>query len=106
VAWAFFVQRARDQFFASSRFAANADARLARRDPLDLCHHLAHCRTSPDDVVPPEPPLQIAVFIFKAREAHRILDRKEQLFSRDRLLEKIDSAQARSTHSHFNRGLA
>ena len=106
VARAFFVQRARDQLLARARFAANADARFARGHLLDLRHHLAHRRARPHDLVPPEPPLQIAVFLLEAREAQRVLDREQQLFRRNRLLEKIDGAQPRGAHGHFDGGLA
>ena len=100
------MQRSRDQLFARSRFAANADSRFASRDLPDLGHHVTHRWACPDDVVPPEPPLQIAVFIFKAREAHGVLDREEQFFSGDRLFEEIDGPEASSSHSHLNRGLS
>ena len=102
---AFFVQRARDQLLARSRFAPNADARLARRHVLDLRHHLAHRRACPHDLMPAQPALQIAILFFQARQAQRVLDREQQLFGRDRLFEKIDGAQPRGAHGHFDGGL-
>ena len=69
---AFLVQCARDQFFAGSRFTPNANARFARGHVVDLGHHLAHRRAGPNDLVPAQPPLQIAIFLFEiARAAAR-----------------------------------
>src|SRR6516162_1787310 len=72
---ALFMQCAPDQFFAGARLPANADACFARGYMLDLRHHFLHCRASPNDAMPPQALLQIAILIFEPRQANRILNR-------------------------------
>ena len=103
---AFLVQRAGDQFLAGAGFAADADARLARRNVLDLCHHFAHRRACPNDLMTPQPALQIAVFFFEMFEAQRVFDGQQELFGGDGLLDEIHGAQPSGAHGHFDRGLA
>jgi len=62
---AFFVQRARHQLLPRAGLAQNADARLARRDALDLGHHFLHRRAGPDQFVPAHAAAQIAVFLLE-----------------------------------------
>ena len=103
---ALLMQRPRNQFLPGPRFPANANPRLARRHSFHLRHHLAHRLARPHAVMPPQPPLQIAVLIFEMPQPQRILHRQQQLIRRHRLLEKINRPQPRRFHRHFNRRLA
>ena len=49
---------------------------------------------------------QLAVLVFQTAHAQDIIDSQQQFFRRKRLLQKIDGAQPRSAHGHFNVGLA
>ena len=100
------MQRARDQFLAGAGFAANADARFAGGDVLDLRHHFLHRRARPHDVMPAEAALEVAIFFLEVLQAQRVFDGEQQLFGGDRLLEKIDGAQPRGLHRHFDGGLS
>ena len=103
---AFLVERPRDEFFSRSRLAANADARLAIGHVIHLRHHFAHRGALPDNEVPAEAPFQVAILVFELREMERVVDRDQKFFGGDRLFEKVDGAEARRSHRHFNRGLA
>ena len=98
----FFVQRARDQLLARARFAANANARLARGHLLHLRHHVAHRGARPHNLMPTQPVLQIAVFLLETRQPNGVLHREQQLLGRNRLLEKVHSAQPRGAHGHLD----
>ena len=52
------VNRARDELLAGAGLAEDADARLARRDAIDLRHHAAHRVTRPHDLVAADPTMQ------------------------------------------------
>ena len=99
---AFFVERARDQFLARARFAANAHARLARRHLFDLRHHLAHRRAGPDDVVRPSRCFSSRFSSSSRFRRSGVLNGQQQLVGGDRLLEKIDGAEPRGAYRHLD----
>ena len=65
----FFVDGARDELFASARFAENARARLARRHALNLRDKFFHRRAGAHQFMLSQPVTKFAVFFFKPREA-------------------------------------
>jgi hypothetical protein len=48
---------------------------------------------------------ELAVFIFEARKAEGVFDGHEQLVRRERLFEKVESAEPRRFDGHFDIGL-
>src|SRR6266851_390578 len=98
----FFVDGARDQFFACASFPEDADARLARRDALDLRKQFIHCLARTDQFMFSQAMTQLSVFIFEPRQSQRILHRHEQLIHGKRLLEKIKRAQLGGFHRHLD----
>ena len=105
-AWAFFVQRARHQLFAGAGFAIDADARFACRHALDLRHHAPHGFAGEDQSVLANAGAEILILGFEAGELERVFYGDEKLFSRERLLKKVESAETRSADSHFDVRLA
>src|SRR5581483_9001629 len=55
------VNGARDELLARAGLAENADARLARADPIDLRHHALHGAARPDDLVAADAAPQLPV---------------------------------------------
>ncbi len=53
----------------------------------------------------PQPFFEFAIFLLEMREAQCVIDGEQQLVGRNRLFQKIDGAQARGAHRHFDRGL-
>ena len=105
-AMAFFMQRAGDEFLAGAGFAIDANAGLAGRDALNLRHHASHGFPLEDKCVLADAGAQVLIFGFKASELEGVFNGDEKLFSGERLLQKIQSAEACGTDSHFDVGLA
>jgi len=100
------MQRAGYELFSGASLAENADARFTGGYALHLRHHAAHGFTLPDDLVFAEAALQVAILAFQASEPQRVLHGEKQFFGGDRLLQKIERPQARSSNRHLDVRLA
>ena len=96
------MNRPRDQFFAGSSFAENANTRFAGSHAIDLREQLLHRRSRSNQLVLPEPVTQFAVFVFEARKTQRVFHRDEQLVGRERLLQEIQCTQLRGFDRHLD----
>ena len=100
------MQRARDQFLAGAGLAQNADARFAGGHPIHLRHHAPHGLAGVNDLVFADALPQLPVLVFEAPHAQDVVDGEQQLFGGERLFQKIDGAEPRGAHGHFDVGLA
>ncbi len=99
------MQGAGDEFLARPRFAQDADSGFAGGHAINLRHHAAHRLAFPHNFMFAETAFQIAVLALQAAELEGVFDRKEKLVGRNRFFQKIQSAEARGTHRHFDVGL-
>ena len=81
-AWTSIVSGSRDEFFASSGFTQNANARFAGGDAIHLGHHAAHRFAFPYDFVIADASTQFAIFRFEALQAQRVFDGEQKLVCR------------------------
>ena len=103
---AFVMQGARHQLFARAGLAVDADARFAGGDAVDLSDHPPHGFAGPDHFMLADAAAEVAVFRLEALEFDGVLHGEQKLFGRERLLQKIESAEAGGLHRHLDVRLA
>ncbi len=96
------MQRTRDQLFSRPGLAQNTDPRLARRHPVHLRHHALHAFARVDDFVFPHSLPQIPVLVLQPLQLEHVVHGQQQLVRGQRLLQKIDRAQAGRAHRHLD----
>ncbi len=100
------MQGPRHQFFSGAGLAENANPSLTGGHPLDLRHHPAHRLALPHDFVLAEALTKLAVLGLQPLKLERIVNCEQQLLGRNRLLEKIKSAETGGAHCHLDMRLA
>ena len=100
------MQRARHQFLAGSCFTVDADARLTGGNALNLRHYTAHGLAGEDQCMFAHTGVEVSILDFKAGELERVFHRDQQLFGGERLLKKVEGAEAGGTHRHLDVRLA
>jgi hypothetical protein len=100
------VNSACDELLACPRLAENAYARLAGGDTIGTAHDSLHCRGAPHQLVSTDSFAQPPVLSLQPRQFYSVIDRQQQLVGRKRFFQKVDRAQLRRPHGHFDRRLS